>query len=461
MNVEQRLAALGTAIPQLALPKAGVELDTWAVIACDQFTQDFSYWDTLGRIVGNAPSTLRMILPEVFLEDPGRSDRIREIHRTMETYLRSFLAPPRRGCMYIERSTSRHQRRRGLALAIDLEQYDWKAGARSLIRATEGTVPERLPPRMEIRRGAPLETSHVLLLIDDEEDRLLPELGERAKRAPPAYDSPLMMESGRISGWLLDQEADWAYLADGLEALARKSGTRYGTGEPLPFLYAVGDGNHSLAAAKAIWEEYKAAHPDRTGAADHPCRWALVEVENLYDPGIRFEPIHRILFGPGEEPVLAALSSLPGFTRRSVGSREELSWLVGPGHKGPGEEAGLTRYGIISGNRYTLIESAAPGLAAACLQPLLDPLIQSSGPGEKTAAYTIDYIHGEDELFRLAEAPPGKKTPVGILLPPVRKQGLFETTARQGPLPRKSFSMGDAEEKRFYLECRRLFGQNN
>jgi hypothetical protein len=223
----------------------------------------------------------------------------------------------------------------------------------------------------------------------------------------------------------------------------------------------VGDGNHSLAAAKAVWEEYKAAHPDRSGGADHPCRWALVEVENLYDPGIRFEPIHRILFGPGPDPVLAALSSLPGFTRRSAGSRAELSRLVGTAPQGPEEKAGLNRYGLISGQSYTLIESTAPGLATAGLQPLLDTLVQ--GRGGDTAAYTIDYIHGEDELFRLAEAasgktPPGTSPPVGILLPPVKKQGLFETVARQGPLPRKSFSMGEAREKRFYLECRGLFG---
>ncbi|MDR2029715.1 MAG: DUF1015 domain-containing protein [Treponema sp.] len=443
MDTEQRLAALGTAIPELMLPKAGVELRTWAVIACDQFTQDRSYWDTVGQTVGDAPSTLRMILPEVFLEDPGRTERIREIHRTMETYLTSFLSPPRRGCMYIERSTPRHQGRRGLALAIDLEQYDWNPRARSLVRATEGTVPARLPPRMEIRRGAPLELPHILLLIDDEGDRLLPDLGERAKRAAPVYDTPLMMESGHITGWLLDQEPDWACLAEGLEALARRAGSRYGTGDPLPFLYAVGDGNHSLAAAKAVWEEYKAAPPDPARGADHPCRWALVEVENLYDPGIRFEPIHRVLFGVREDAVLSALAPLPGYTRRSVGDRGELSRLVGD------EKAGLNRYGLIRGNSYTLIESDAPGLAVDQLQPLLDTLVQTGTPG-------IDYIHGEDELFRLAEAPSGAPPPVGILLPPVKKSGFFKTVARRGPLPRKSFSMGEAKEKRFYLECRRL-----
>jgi hypothetical protein len=448
MDTAQRLAALGTAIPELALPKAGIDLRTWAVIACDQFTQDFSYWDRVERAVGEAPSTLRMIFPEVFLDDPGRTDRIRGIHRTMETYLRASLAPSRRGCMYIERSTPSHQGRRGLVLAIDLEHYDWKAEGRSLIRATEGTVPERLPPRMEIRRGAPLEIPHILLLIDDEEDRLLPALGERARRNPPAYDSPLMLDSGHITGWLLDQEPDWAGLAAALEDLARRAGPRYGAGDSPPFLYAVGDGNHSLAAAKGIWEEYKGSHPDKPGGGDHPCRWALVEVENLYDPGVRFEPIHRILFGVTPDAVLSALAALPGFTRRSLGNRAELSHLVGD------EKADLNRYGLIGGNEYTLIESDAPGLATDRLQPLLDTLVE----GEPAGARAIDYIHGEDALFRLTEAVPEKTPPVGLLLPPVKKQGLFKTVARRGPLPRKSFSMGEAEEKRFYLECRRLFG---
>ncbi|MDR3335162.1 MAG: DUF1015 domain-containing protein [Treponema sp.] len=436
MQPYQRLAALGTAIPDIVLPRPEMDITKWAIIACDQFTQDQDYWEAVKDTVGVAPSAFHLILPEIYLEDGDREERIRRIHRTMDAYMAAdILAPPRRGCVYVERSTPQHPLRRGLVIAVDLEQYDWKPEAHSLIRATEGTVKERLPPRMEIRRGAPLEIPHVILLIDDEEDVLLPGLGERAKKKLPLYNTPLMMDSGGISGWLLDQEADWAYLAEGLERLVQ-------VGEA--FLYAVGDGNHSLAAAKAVWEEYKALHAGTPRLMEHPGRWALVEVENLYDPGISFEPIHRLLFGPDRGEVLNALSTLPGFSSRPINSREELSQLVGD------PEATNTRLGLIASNAYILIETE--GLATDSLQPLLDSLVK--GSSKKAMPYSIDYIHGEAGVFQ--EAPDPEHPQVGILLPPVKKNGLFKTVAQRGPLPRKSFSMGEAWEKRFYLESRKL-----
>jgi hypothetical protein len=454
MDVHQRLAALGAAVPEIMLPQ-GADLRAWAVIACDQFTQDGDYWNRVRSVAGKAPSALNLIFPEIYLSGADREERIGDIHRTMGAYMaEGIFAPPRRGCVYVERSTPRHPLRRGLLLAVDLEAYDWAPETRPLIRATEGTVPERLPLRMEVRRGAPLETSHVLLLIDDEEDTLLPGLGERAKRNPPRYDSPLMLNSGNIRGWFLDTEADWICLAEGLEKLAQRAVSRYGTRDPLPFLYAVGDGNHSLASAKAVWEEYKAAHGGIGDPGDHPARWALVEVENLYDPGIGFEPIHRALFGPSAGEVLDLLAALPGFSSRPLGKtpgageqdRAELSRLVGD------PEAPRARLGLLAGEERFLIESDAPGLITDSLQPLLDRFVADHPP------YGIDYIHGEDELFRIAGTKPPGTPAAGLLLPPVKKSGLFQTVARRGPLPRKSFSMGEAEEKRFYLECRKLFG---
>jgi hypothetical protein len=446
MDIHLRLQRLGAAIPEILLPGPGVDLEKWAIIACDQFTQDRDFWEQRRAAAGDAPSALRLIFPEVYLEDPGRETRIGHIHRTMQSYLGDgVFAPPRRGCVYVERATPFNPRRRGLLLAVDLEQYDWAPEARPLIRSTEGTVPERLPPRMAVRRGAPLETPHILLLIDDEEDALLPALGERARRSPPLYQSPLSPEAGRVGGWLLDREADWAVLAAGLEDLARRAPARYGRRDPAPFLYAVGDGNHSLAAAKAVWEEYKGAHPGEPGLMDHPARWALAELENLYDPGISFEPIHRLVFGLDLETLGSLLSALPGFSSRPVGDRAELSRLVGD------SAAAGNRLGLIAGDSLVLAESQAPGLATDSLQPLLDAWLKDRPRGA-----SIDYIHGEDELFRLAES---RDSPAaGILLPPVKKSGLFQTVARSGPLPRKSFSMGEAIEKRFYLECRRLFG---
>ncbi|MDR3343513.1 MAG: DUF1015 domain-containing protein [Treponema sp.] len=445
MQPDQRLAALGIAIPEIVLPRPGVDLKKWAVIACDQFTQDQGYWETVQNTVGAAPSALKVILPEIYLEAGGRAERIRRIHQTMDSYLaEGILTLPRRGCIYLERSTPYHPLRRGVVVAVDLEQYDWKPEAQRLIRATEGTVPERLPPRMAIRRGAPLEIPHVILLIDDEADSLLPGLGERAKKGLPVYNTPLLMDSGVIAGWFLDQEADWAYLADALEGLVQNT-VRYGTGGDTAFLYAVGDGNHSLAAAKAVWEEYKAAHTGTPGLMDHPSRWAMVEVENLYDPGINFEPIHRLLFGPDLTGVLDALAPLPGFSSRPIGSGEELSRLVGD----PGVPQ--TRLGLIAGAAFILIETEAPGLATESLQPLLDALVKS--PPHKGVRYSIDYIHGETGVFQGNPEHPA----VGILLPPIKKSGLFKTVARSGPLPRKSFSIGEAHEKRFYLDCRKLF----
>jgi len=447
-DIQNRLEKVGIAIPEILLPRA--ELKQWAVIACDQFTQDRAYWRKAAEITAGSPSSLNLIFPEVFLDDENRAGRIKNIHRTMRNYLDSgIFSTPRRGFVYLERDTPFNRGRKGLVAAVDLEQYSWSPSARPLIRSTEGTVAERLPPRMEIRGNAPIETPHILVLIDDETNSLLPEMGLRAKKAAPVYQGELMLDSGCISGWFLDSEDDIAFLANGLGGLARRALTRYGTEQAAsaaqpasvtqPFLFAVGDGNHSLASAKEIWEEYKKAN----GVNNHPCRYALVEIENIYDPAIKFEPIHRVVFGLGFEESLNVLSALPGFSSRTIGGAEELVRMTREPVKG-------NRFGLISQNRYALVETSVGGLSTACLQPLLDNAV-----GASKGALGIDYIHGEDELFRLSHN--SDKQATGILLPPVQKAGFFETVARNGPLPRKSFSMGEASEKRFYIECRKLF----
>jgi hypothetical protein len=415
-DTHSRLAALGIGIPEILLPKEGTDLYKWAVIACDQFTQDRNYWEKVKETVGSSPSCLNMIFPEAYLEDggeEGKNRRIRDIRNCMASYAKEGLFTPTRCCVYVERSTNHHPKRSGLVLLFDLEQYDWDPESRLLIRSTEGTLQERLPPRMAIRRGAPLELPHILLLINDEGDSLIPSLGKIARERPPMYETPLMMNSGAVRGWALDTEQAWAVLADGLESLAEKPP---GSKES-PFLIAVGDGNHSLATAKAVWEEYKKAHAGEAGLENHPARWALAELENLYDPGLSFEPIHRIIFNAGQKELLDALSSLKDIRSLS-------------------EAPGIIR-----------IEGLSPDIVTVSLQPLLDNFVKEKG-------CAIDYIHGEDELLRLASS----RRAVGLILPPVRKDGLFKTVAQTGPLPRKSFSMGEAEEKRFYLECRKLFG---
>jgi hypothetical protein len=454
MDIQKRFAALGVAVPEILLPAGDVDLSKWAVIACDQFTRDRDYWTGVEAAVGESPSALYLVFPELYLEDGDRETRVAAIHRAMEAYLSGgVFAPPRRGFVYLERSTPLHPLRRGIVMAVDLDRYDWKPGAASLIRATEGTVPARLPPRMDIRRGAPLEIPHILLLIDDETDTVLPELGRRAKAGSALYHTELRPGAGAVTGWFLDGQADWEFFAGALEDLAGRALTRYGASaessspveaSPLreAFLFAMGDGNHSLATAKAIWEEYKEAHSGEEGLEAHPARWALVELENLYDPGIAFEPIHRLILGVPAAEAERLLSELPGsaWYNRPISGPAELSALTGD------TSAEHNRIGLVSGGRCRLVETSAPGLVVDSLQPLLDGYF-GHNPG------SIDYIHGEEELFRLSAQP----SAVGLLLPPVRKSGLFETVARRGPLPRKSFSMGEAEEKRYYLECRKLF----
>ncbi|MDR2518175.1 MAG: DUF1015 domain-containing protein [Spirochaetaceae bacterium] len=439
-DLYQRLASLGAAVPEIMLPKPEVDLCKWAVIACDQFTQDRMYWKKTADFVGNAPSTLNLIFPEVYIGDEGAEARIQNIHQTMDKYIKNgVFRPPKQGLVYVERSAAGKRRGQGLAAAVDLEQYDWKKETPLLIRATEETVPERLPPRMAVRRGAALESSHVLLLIEDEENILLGGLEQRAKIAPPAYKTSLMT-TGEIAGWFLDRETDWAYLAERLEMLAEKAESCYGAP---PFLYAVGDGNHSLASAKAVWEEYKASHAGESGLMEHPGRYALVEIENLYDPALRFEPIHRLVSGPGMAEITALLSELPGFTCRPIENGQDLAALVGE------RKAAKMRLGLISGAEYALVESDAQGLATTHLQPLLDEFVSG------TQGYGLDYIHGQEALYKESANP--SKPGAGILLPPVKKEGLFKTAADGGPLPRKSFSMGEALDKRCYLECRKLF----
>jgi hypothetical protein len=469
-----RLAVLGLGIPGLLLPKAGTDLSRWAVIACDQFTQDRNAWERIRRAAGKGPSTLDLIYPEVYLEDPGGEERIAIIHRTMKRYLtEGVFAPPFHAPVYVERDTPFYRGRQGLMIALDLESYNWQ-GAASLVRPTEGIVPERLPPRIAVRRNAPLETPHILVLIDDEANVLFPALAEWVREptrhggGKPIYDTELMLDSGRVRGWKLDG-AGGGLLAGGLEKLFRRRAEEAGGAEgrdgTAPFLYAVGDGNHSLAAARSVWEEYKAARRGEPDLMNHSARWALVEIENLYDPALRFEPIHRLVFGSTAEDILGLLADLPGYRCRPLGSAA--GTLEGPAAELAAlvqDDSGPLRFGVVSGGDCFLAEADPIPLAVDVLQPLLDRFL-AAPPEAVRQKPGIDYIHGTEELFRLAGTggsclsggtPGVPKT--GILLPPFRKQGLFETVARRGPLPRKSFSLGESREKRFYLECRRLFG---
>ncbi len=439
----KNFAEFGITVPEILLPK-DKDLASWCVIACDQYTQDASYWEKAAAATGGKPSTLSLILPEVYLSAPDKSQRIQKIHETMAAYLSGgVFDAPQHACMYIERRTGYGRIRRGLVTAIDLEAYDWRPGSHAPVRATEATIVERIPPRKEIRRGAPLESPHIMLLVNDPGRLLVEQAGKRARQHAPLYDGDLMLGAGHITGWAVSSSEDLDALHSSLAALWQAGRQPDGS----TFLFAVGDGNHSLATAKAVWDEYKeerrAAGEAESVTAASPLRYALVELVNIYDEGLTFEPIHRVLFGADAAALSAYLQSALGGTAGSCPDAASLEAKVA---------ASSATFGFVfrdgdGSQRYEFLESDVRELAVSRLQPALDSFIAGQG-----GSVTIDYIHGSDEVFRLGAG----QGAVAVLLPPVAKDSFFATISASGALPRKSFSMGEASEKRFYLECRRI-----
>lgn len=412
---------IGLHVPTLLLPRADVPLETWAVVACDQYSSQPKYWAKARRLVGGRPSTLNLILPEAHLDDDP-SEAVAAINARMATYLADgTLQEQAPGFMLVERSFGGTAARRGLLVALDLDLYDYSAGAQGLIRSTEGTDRNRLPARIAVRREAPLETPHIMVLIDDPGRTVIePLLGEDLR---PAYDVELMQGGGRVRGrWVRD--------AEHLEGVAKAlAGLR--AGEP-PLIYAMGDGNHSFAAAKAVWDEMDAA-------ADHPGRYGLVELVNVHDETLQFEPIHRLIDRVSARGLLHAMES-QGYQRRMFDDREEWKRAIGQpsdGHRIP----------YIAGDELGFVERLKPEsrLPTATLHRFLDPFLERSPA-------TIDYIHGDDVLHDLAVRPDR----VGFLLPALDKHDLFKIVIEDGATPRKTFSLGEAHEKRYYLECRRI-----
>ena len=287
------ISDIGIQIPQVYLPKAGTDLTKWAVIACDQFTSEPEYWHEVEKIVGDAPSTLNLTFPEVHLEKSGEEERIQSIQVTMRKYMDEGILQPRDGLIYVERAVG-GKTRKGVILCLDLERYDYNKGSSSLIRATEGTIVDRLPPRIKIRQGAAMELPHILVLIDDPNHTVIEPLSAAKSKLEKIYDFDLMLESGHLTGYAVSTDYE-NQVVTALRDLAKPEtfAAKYGIDKDKPvLLFAMGDGNHSLATAKAIWEKVK----PQVGM-DHPSRYALVEIENVHDDGLEFEPIHRVLFG--------------------------------------------------------------------------------------------------------------------------------------------------------------------
>ena len=432
---------MGVKIPEILLPK-NLDVKTWSVVACDQYTQDREYWKNVENAARGKPSTLNIILPEVYLNDSDKPQRIENIRKTMNDYLENgVFSAGEKELVYIERKTAYGRVRHGLICAIDLETYEWKPFSKALIRATEATIVERIPPRMEIRKGAPLELPHIMLLINDPEHALVEGAGSRVTKNMPLYSGDLMCNSGSISGWAIKDSSDIEYVRSTLQSIAEKNTATDGS----TFLFAVGDGNHSLATAKAVWDEYKKEHTelnDSKKSAECNVRYALVEIVNIYDTGLTFEPIHRVIFNIDSEELIKSLANTFDGTVTNVQTAKELEDAVhsstadfGFAYKKDGKQM------------YTLLSTKITDLAVSQLQPALDSYLKDKTKSE------IDYIHGSQEVFRLGEM----DNTTGILLPPVAKDSFFATINGRGPLPRKSFSMGEADEKRFYLECRKLF----
>jgi len=431
---------IGLQIPQIYLPRPDIDLSRWAVIACDQYTSQPDYWKKVESFVGDAPSTLRLTLPEIFIEDPNSADRIKNIYSAMQRYLDEGILQRKEGMIYVERTVG-GKTRKGIVAAIDLERYDYSKRSASLIRATEGTIIDRLPPRIRIRENAPLELPHILVLIDDPGDTVIGPLNQSKSHLEKVYDFDLMLGSGLLAGYCVNQPDLEEGLATALRNLAQPKHltSKYGVSEDTPvLLYAMGDGNHSLATAKAIWEKTKSIV-----GREHPSRYALVEIENIHDDALSFEAIHRVLFGVKKDLFVSLKSTFgENVIYYAVATAEEMFRQVDTGN------SECQRVGLINNGSFGIMEFTKPtsNLAVGTLQPELDRFIEAGG------AEKIDYVHGADVTLKVGS----QQGNLGIYLPGMKKTELFKTVILDGALPRKTFSMGEAHEKRFYMEARKI-----
>ncbi len=437
-------------IPEIYLPKETTDRNKRSVVACDQYTSQPEYRESVKTHTEGHPSTLNIIFPEVYLEEENWEERIASIKHHMNQYLsENILENKGTWFIYIDRKTSHNESRKGLIVALDLEKYDYSKGSQTLIRATEGTILDRLPPRIKIREGAPLESPHIMVLIDDPEKTIIEPLADNIQTYTKLYDFDLMMNGGHITGYQITDEESIKNIITGLEQLANKETfkNKYGVGDELGvLLFAMGDGNHSFATAKAIWEEKKKnLTPEQQ--QNHPARFALVELNNVHDQGITFEPIHRVLFNINNEEFFQEMETYfkniwSELITEHYNTKEELKANLKPSSK---EIHYL--WGVNNDGYFILgIKNPKLNLEVGNLQNFLDFYLKNH-PESK-----IDYVHGEEVTETLGK----EKNNLGLLLPIMDKSDFFKTVVVDGALPRKTFSMGEAEEKRFYLECRKI-----
>lgn len=409
------------------LPKGGIDLNKWSVIACDQYTYDTTYWEEVSHIVGESKSTLNLILPEVYLNSPDCESRIKSINANMVEYLSTdTFKEYANSYVYVERTQSDGKVRKGLVGMIDLEQYDYRKGSTSQVRATESTVVERIPPRLKVRENAPIEVTHIMVLIDDENKTVIEPLGDVKENLTKLYSTDLMQRGGHVEGFLVDSTDLLEQVDSALSELLLTNASKYNLPPEEVLLYAMGDGNHSLATAKEYYERLKASNPN-VDYSNHPARYALVEVVNLHSEAIQFEAIHRIVTHVDIHQLISELNSTLHTTTTGDDSMQCFSYVVG------GVETPL------------YVTAPLSNLTVGTVQSFLDSYLKANG-GE------IDYIHGRENVFELAQG----EGSIGFILPDMLKSELFPTVIKDGSLPRKTFSMGHAEDKRFYCECRKI-----
>ena len=423
---------VGVCFPEILIPDKKINKQKWAVIACDQFTSNEDYWVRTSKAVGGAPSTLHIIVPEAHLSDGDIDERIRHAKQTMSDYIEDgVLVRLPKGVMLVERETPCGTRL-GLVMAIDLDRYDIDYRRQPLIRATEQTVTERLPVRMKLREGAVIECPHVMLLIDDPGNTVIEPIFEARAQLPKMYETPLIQNGGHIRGWFVDEPEMLTSITDALEELKEKA--RDG------MLFAVGDGNHSLASAKAVWEQHRLDLSEEERETD-PLRFALVEVVNLYDHGISMHPIHRVLFNVDVPGALRMLVSI----LNSQGQDAAMIYTRGT-RVHHNEGAQVIRFESKMSKGYIEVRNPKHELVTQTLTLALDALLK------ELPRARIDYIHGDEEFHALTK----EHASLGFLMEPMRKEELFDSVVGFGVLPKKAFSMGMAEEKRYYFECRLL-----
>ncbi len=408
----------------ILIPK-NENMEKWCVVACDQYTSEPSYWSEVESIVGDNPSTLRLTLPEIYLEDDDVSERIKKINETMSNYLDEGIFKTLENSMiYVERTTLDGRVRKGIIGKIDLEDYDYNKGSETMVRATEKTVIERIPPRMKVRENALIELPHIMLLIDDEKKDIIDSLDKVVTKDEMVYDVDLMQKGGHITGYKLKDENVNDILSK-LDALADKNifEDKYGVSDKGVLLFAVGDGNHSLATAKATYNKLKESNASLDVL--NKARYALVEVVNLHSDALEFEPIHRVLFDIDTDDFMRELNKYYDINKTKMGQKIHI----------------ITK--DIDDDFY--IDNPKSNLAVGSIQLFIDEYL-GNHKGR------VDYIHGDDVTRSLGK----KENNIGILLPKMEKNDLFKTVILDGALPRKTFSMGHSYDKRYYLEARKI-----